>query len=298
MILIVKNMSEIFDWLRKMESDRGKRAAVVGLESIEEPSRSTPDSKLALARTFPSTRGFSEFSAFDISDGNPIIRGILEVDSFGREQYRLLRTKLSLKQREDGLKKVLITSAGSEEGKTITSCILAGVLTQEPGRRIVLVEADLRKPGAAKALGCTSPNDMVGLCHILRGEATVEDALLKSNGMDLFLLPSGGKPDNPAELLSSPNLELTFKALTDAFDWVLIDSPPILVMADTLLLAAMADFAVLVIRSEFTPGKVIQDAVQRIGPEKIIGIAMNRVKRFRPSRYYSQYYSPKLGSKM
>jgi Mrp family chromosome partitioning ATPase len=139
-------------------------------------------------------------------------------------------------------------------------------------------------------LGCKNRGDRVGLCQVLRGEVAPADALLKASGMELYLLPSGGRPNNPVELLSSPNWELALRTLAASFDWVLVDSPPILGMADTMLLSALADFILLVIRSEFTPGSLIQEAVQRIGQEKISGIAMNRINKSRRARYY-QYYA-------
>jgi polysaccharide biosynthesis transport protein len=284
-------MSEIFDWMKKREMNSAKGAALAGVERITGPLP-IPERIFALPPESREPHFLAGVSEFEISAGDPILAEMTGQNSFQSEQYRFLRTKLSLRQREVGLRSVLITSTIPGEGKTITTCSLAAMLAQEPGRRVLLIEADMRRPAAAIALGCENSEKLPGLSQVLQGEITPGDALLKSANIQLFLLPSGGKPANPAELLGSPKLESTLKTMAESFDWVIIDSPPVLGIADALLLAAVADFTLFVIRAGFTPGNLIQEAVQRIGHEKIGGIAMNRIKQSRHhGYYYSNYYS-------
>jgi capsular exopolysaccharide synthesis family protein len=271
---------------------------VLNSKSMEALSNAEPvaDNVFVLPRVTSVTRGTpkstaAEYPQFDLSSGDPVISYMIDPDSFGGEQHRLLRTKLLLAQKEKGIKKILVTSAVPDEGKTTISCSLAGVLAQEPGKRIVLIEADLRRPMAAKVLGCSHPENLPGLGHVLRGEMSPEEVLLKSSDTEFFLLPSGGRANNPAELLSSANLDRALESLMESFDWIVIDSPPVLSLADSALLAAVVDFTLLVVRSSFTSSKLVQEAIRRIGKEKIGGIALNRVKQHNQLRYYHTYYS-------
>jgi capsular exopolysaccharide synthesis family protein len=278
-------MSEIFSWLRN--------PIAFGAE-IDEPEpkiAASPGRLFGPLRPTAPVRKSTAVLQLDISSADPMLGYMLDQNSFGGEQYRLLRANFLLQQKERALKKILITSAVPGEGKTFTSCSLAGILAQEPGKRVVLIDADLRRPRAAQVLGCSDADNLAGLCHVLRGEVALEEALLKISGMELYLMPSGGRPKNPAELLSSPNLESAFRTLSESFDWIIIDSPPVLALADSILLASIADFTLLVVRSGFTPSKVIQEAIQRLNKERIGGIALNRVRQSEYSRYYHTYYS-------
>jgi capsular exopolysaccharide synthesis family protein len=290
-------MSEIFNWQKKAESDREKSPARFNLISAEpvpytisedkdeaEPIAPTPKS---VVLSPPASSGNAEF---DFSTGDLRVNSILDPQSFGGEQFRLMRAKLSLMQKDRAIQRILITSALPGEGKTFTCCTLAGILAQEPGKRVLLVDSDLRKPKAAQTLGCAHPDGLVGLCQVLQGEISPVEALLKSKDIELYLLPSGGIPQNPSELLSSPNLETTLKSLSGMFDWIIVDSPPILALADSTLLVPLCDTVILVARAEHTPTKLIQEAIHRIGREKICGVTVNRVKRFKNPRYYHYYY--------
>jgi capsular exopolysaccharide synthesis family protein len=183
-----------------------------------------------------------------------------------------------------------VTSSVPAEGKTFTACCLAGVFAQEPGRRVLLIDADLRKPGAGHQLGMNEIGPPEGLSQVLRGTKVAEDILLSSSKMDFFLLPAGPVPEDPAELLSSPSLELTIQRLSQLFDWVVIDSPPVISLADATLLAPLCDAVLLVVRAGKTPSKLIKQSVERIGREKICGLVINRSRKFRSSGYYYRYY--------
>jgi capsular exopolysaccharide synthesis family protein len=289
-------MSEIFKWLKKTEqntrssSELGNKSADLGV--IDPPAEAEePDRLVVFPTPIPARHELHGAGRFDFSAADPLITIVLDPCAPEGEQYRLLRAKLSSIQKERTLKKILITSAAPNEGKTFTSCCLAGILAQETGKRVLLVDADLRRPSAAQMLGCPEPGNTVGLCQILRGEIAPEEAMLKSVNMEMFLLPSGGVPPNPSELLSSPNLDRAMNVFAELFDWVLVDSPPILALADATLLAPVCDAVLVVVRSEHAPAKLIQEGVQRIGREKVCGVAVNRIKRRLYSNYYHRYYA-------
>jgi capsular exopolysaccharide synthesis family protein len=291
-------MSEIFNWLKKTDSaleagphtvnTRSMEPVVTSFENIVQKKN---ERVLVRPASAPSERLFSNLLEFDFNACDILVSKILDPGSAIGEQYRVLRAKFSLLQKEGSLQKILVTSALPNEGKTFTSCSIATVLAQEPDKRVLIIDADLRKPKAARTLGCMNADDMAGLCQILRGEVSPTEVLIKATQMNLFLLPSGGIPSNPSELLSSPNLESALRIVSKLFDWIIIDSPPVLGLADSTLIAPLCDATLLVIRSEHTPGKLLLETVQRIGRERICGIAMNRLKHFNYSRYYRYYHS-------
>jgi capsular exopolysaccharide synthesis family protein len=229
-------------------------------------------------------------AAFDLGAADHRIRTVMEPLTIVGEQFRVLRAKLSIMQKQRGLKVLLITSSVAEEGKTFTACCLAGVFAQEPGRRVLLLDVDLRKPKADQNLGMPGRSTLPGFAQVLQGKAKVEDVLLRSKSMDFFLLPAGSVPDNPSELLSSPLLEQTLKTLCGYFDWIVLDSPPVLALADATLIAPLCDATLLVVRTSRTPTKTVKEAIVRIGRDRICGVLMNRGKERHSSRYYRRYY--------
>jgi Mrp family chromosome partitioning ATPase len=113
--------------------------------------------------------------------------------------------------------------------------------------------------------------------------------------MELYYLPPGEIPQNPSELLASSNLEQVIRETADLFDWVIIDSPPVLNVADPAHLAPLCDTVLLIVRANKTPAKLIQKAIETIGRNHICGILMNRMNLKRTSRYYYKYYYKKSG---
>jgi protein-tyrosine kinase len=118
------------------------------------------------------------------------------------------------------------------------------------------------------------------------------DSLASSRNGDLFFLASGKVPPNPSELLTSPVLEATLKTAREVFDWVVIDSPPVLALSDAAVIAPLCDAILLVVHAGVTPSKLVRQAAERLGREKICGIVMNRVRHVKSS-YYHHYYHDK-----
>jgi succinoglycan biosynthesis transport protein ExoP len=124
----------------------------------------------------------------------------------------------------------------------------------------------------------------------LRGETAPQDVMLSSNSLNFYLMPAGSVPSDPAELLSSPLLERTITPLKAGFDWIVIDSPPVLALADASLLLPLCDAVLLVVRTDKTPVKLIKEAIARLGREKVCGIVMNRGRSRQSSNYYYYRY--------
>ena len=290
-------MSEIFSWLKKAELEKrtartGAQAPSIQVSEVPDFGKIIPGSELSpsVKHAAPEKIVIRDDARFDLAGADQRIREVLDPVTLVGEQYRLLRAKLSQLQKQKGIKTLLVTSSIPAEGKTFTACCLAGVFAQETGRRVLLIDADLRKPRAEHELGVNHAGQPDGLSQVLRGERVAEEALLHSAKTDLFLLPAGPVPEDPAELLSSPSLELVIKRMSQIFDWVVIDSPPIMALADSSLLAPLCDTTLLVVRAGKTPSKLIQESIERIGRDRICGVLMNRSRRVRSSHYYYHYY--------
>ncbi len=209
---------------------------------------------------------------------------------FEGEHYRLLQTRLLAMQKERRLKSLLISSANPHEGKTFSSCCIAGVLAQEPGKRVLLIDADLRRANATHMLGLAHKDRTNTSNAVLAGEADLEASVMRCAELNLYFLPADTKAFNPANLMSSSQLERVLKQAAEAFDWVIIDSPPILAVADANRMFPYCDGMLLVVHSGKTPMKMIRDSIQRVGTNRICGVLMNRVKNVQSSYYYGGYY--------
>jgi protein-tyrosine kinase len=283
-------MSEIFDWMKRNELE--DRKSLVALPEVLDVHRG--DSVVSFNRPPQPEVDTPEPSRaaklFDLDNANPQIKCVLNPSTMVGEQYRLLRAKLSLMKQQRGIRTLLITSSVPGEGKTFSSCCLAAILAHEPGKRALLVDADLRKPKTGYNLGLENPGQFKGLSEVLVGSARMEEAIIGFKNMGLFLLPSGAIPPNPVDLLSSASLEQTIKRSAEMYDWVIVDSPPNLTLADPSLLARYCDAVLLVIRAEHTPSRLAIETIERLGREKICGAILNRVRNVHSSRYYYGYY--------
>jgi protein-tyrosine kinase len=291
-------MSEIHKWLKLTEVSRPKSLPgsdlppLVPEEHYNKSREIVPEpSFLPESRVQPfASLGTGHTRLLDLNNANARIKRVLDPSTLVGEQYRLLRAKLSVMQNQRGIKTLLVTSSVPNEGKTFSACCLASILAQEPGKRILLIDGDLRKPKAGSNFGLEYGTVSNGLSRILKGTLQMEEALFRFRDSDLFLLPSGELPPNPAELLSLPTLDRTIKQSAELFDWVIIDSPPNLVLADPSLLAAHCDAVLIIVRAQHTPSKLITETIERLGRDKICGVILNRVRGIKSSRYYSHYY--------
>ena len=212
------------------------------------------------------------------------------------ESYRALRTSLLLTSLGAPPKTILITSALPQEGKTTTSINTAIVLAQK-GTRVLLIDADLRRPGIHKTLGM---GPRVGLSNVLTGGCTVQQAIVRSSLLpNLFILPAGNPPPNPAELLASAEMYEMIQALREQYDHVVIDTPPTLSVTDAVVLSTRADVVVLVIRSGQTTKPALRRAREILAQvnARVSGILLNAVNLKSPDYYYYYEYQGKYGQR-
>ncbi|MGD0570325.1 MAG: polysaccharide biosynthesis tyrosine autokinase [Candidatus Sulfotelmatobacter sp.] len=208
------------------------------------------------------------------------------------ESYRALRTSLLLSNLGAPPKVIMITSALPQEGKTTTSINCAVVLAQK-GIRVLLIDADLRRPSIHKTLGM-GPRS--GLSNVLTGSATLQQTITRSPILpNLSVLPAGTPPPNPAELLASPNMRDVLEELRGQYDHIVVDTPPTLSVTDAVVLSPRADAIVLVIRSGQTTKQALRrsrDILTQVNA-KVSGVLLNAVDLSSPDYYYYYEYQGK-----
>jgi capsular exopolysaccharide synthesis family protein len=210
------------------------------------------------------------------------------------ESYRALRTSLLLTSLGAPPKTILITSALPREGKTTTSINTAIVLAQK-GVRVLLIDADLRRPSIHKTLGM---GPRVGLSNVLTGGATLQQATMRSPVLpNLYVLPAGTPPPNPAELMASVQMNDMLTQLRDQYDHIVVDTPPTLSVTDAVVLSTRADAVVLVIRSAQTTKPALRRARDILAQvnARVSGVLLNAVNLDSPDYYYYYEYQGKYG---
>jgi protein-tyrosine kinase len=209
----------------------------------------------------------------------------------GMEEFRTLRTRLYQAREKQPLSKLLVTSALPKEGKSFTSANLAQVIVRQHGKRALIIDGDLRNPQLHSLLGA-EPGP--GLCEYLRSEVDECSVIQRGPMENLFFIPAGRNSGNPAELVANGRLKFLFSRLELIFDWIIIDSPPSVLISDAGLLANYCDGVLLVVRSNSTPVDAAKRARKEFAERNLVGVVLNGISsELSP---YSQYYYPSYGA--
>lgn len=226
----------------------------------------------------PGTANVARRSAFFLKDPTSAVS----------EAYRVLRTNLIYSCPQERGRVLLVTSANPGEGKTTTVANLGACLAQN-AQRVLLVDADLRRPMMHQHF---SISKTPGLSDLIVGRCQPSAAIQTTRYKGLHVLPCGYVPPDPAELLGSQSLRQIVAAFREHYDWVLIDSPPVLAISDTPTLTPLVDSIVLIVGAEIARRPAVQRAVDQLSGVggKVVGVVLNKVDLERNSYYYSQYY--------
>lgn len=208
--------------------------------------------------------------------------------SFAADQYRTLRHNVERLRKESGLQVLAVTSPGPGDGKSVTALNLAGALAQSPDARVLIVDADLRRPTVAEYLGVASRSP--GLAEaILNSQYALPQVVRRLEGFNLSVLLAGTPQPTPYELLNSQRLEGLLAEARRLYDYVLIDTPPIVPFADARLLGRWVDGFLVIVAAHKTPRKLLAEALNLLDPAKLIGVVLNGDDR--PlSSHYGYYY--------
>ena len=208
----------------------------------------------------------------------------------GTEEFRTLRSRLYHTREKMSLKKILVASALPKEGKSFTAANLAQVMVRQHGRRVLLIDADLRGPRLHVMLGTTSAP---GLSDYLQG-GTDEFSIMQRGAMEnLFFIPSGQQISDPAELVANGRLKLLLQRVEALFDWIIVDSPPAVPVSDASVLAKACDGVLMVVRSNTTPVDMARRARLEFPDQALVGVVLNGTSS--ESAPYARYYYEAYG---
>ena len=206
-----------------------------------------------------------------------------------REHYRQLGATLHHAQAETGLKVVMVSSALPEEGKTLTATNIALTLSESYQRNVLLIDADLRRPSLYEVFQLPK---VFGLSEALSSAQDRPISLVQVS-QRLSVLLAGAPDSDPMSKLTSDRMKRLIAEASAAFEWVIIDTPPVAILTDAKLLGAMVDTALLVVRAGRTPAALVERAVEAIGRDRIMGVVLNRAEvrhNNRDNSYYASYY--------
>ena len=297
-------MSRIHEALKKAEQERAAVQAVDRLVPAAETTQSPAGQSVSASAigvepisrtsTLPPLAGYLRFDDLRTHCAHPHWHLDPNVNVFfnsslsehGAEQFRTLRSRLYQLRGAQTLRSLLVTSSIPGEGKTFVTSNLAQAIVRQPDRRVLIIDADLRCSRLHVPLGAPcSP----GLTDYLRGE--VDEIAVIQHGQEgnLCFIAGGNEVTNPSELLSNGRMKLLLDRVTPVFDWVILDSPPCLPVADASVLADLVDGVLMIVRAASTPSESAQRAVQELRGRNVIGVVLNAVDE--ASAYGSYYYT-------
>lgn len=204
------------------------------------------------------------------------------------EAFRTLRTNLQFSNLDSSIKSMVVTSSGPSEGKSTIMINLAITIAQS-GKKVVVVDCDLRRPTVHKKLGL--PNSE-GLTNLLIQDKKIDELVLPTNVPNLFVLTSGPTPPNPAELLGTKKMKLVLAELNKVFDMVLIDAPPVIAVTDAQILSTAVDGTIIVASYGHTDKFGLtktKELLDKVGA-KVLGVVLNKVPERSEHYYYGRYY--------
>ncbi len=294
-------MSRIHDALKRAEQERATFTGTHVEPAFDQPAFDQPEARRenmpslppAGATAMPTMASGLSYEALlarcPQTEWSPDARTMLffqEDDSrVGAEEFRTLRSRLCQIREKMPLKRLLVTSALPKEGKSFVAANLAQVLVRQHGRRALLIDADLRNPGMHRHLGAPpSP----GLAEYLLGECDEFTALQRGPMENLFFMPAGRSVPSAPELLSNGRLKLFLQRVEPLFDWIILDSSPVIPVSDATLVASFCDGVVMVVRSNATPSDLARRAREEFPDKLLLGVVLNgaRSGKLRQSKYY------------
>jgi capsular exopolysaccharide synthesis family protein len=293
-------MSRIHDALKRAEQERATSMGTHVEPALDQPHSQNDGPRENVASMQPSGASVMPNLASGINyesllarcphtEWSPDPRTMLffeEDDSrVGAEEFRTLRSRLYQIREKMPLKRMLVTSALPKEGKSFVAANLAQVLVRQHGRRVLLIDADLRNPGMHRHLGATqSP----GLAEYLLGECDEFAALQRGPMENLFFMPAGRAVASAPELLSNGRLKLFLQRVEPLFDWIVLDSSPVIPVSDATLVAGSCDGILMVVRSNVTPSDLARRAREEFPDKLLLGVVLNGAPSGKLAR--SKYY--------
>lgn len=275
-------MSRVHDALQQWIQDRAESPEAVTAERpllpIEiEQEDNLPGERLRWDR-------ISEFEAICCTEDRlPTLR---DEPEFGTEKFRLLQSRLRQLNILKPVKTLVVTSAVPVDGKSLVASNLAVSLAKHSTNKVLLLEGDLHKPSITHRVGLGMHE---GFADWLKSEIPLEQVVYRIMDSNVWILPAGNAEENPLRLLQSEKCKEGLAILAASFDWVLIDTPPIMPLADAGFWIQQSDGILLVVREGHTPRRLLQQSLETIDCSKIVGVVLNDTQPTE-HEYYTHYY--------
>jgi capsular exopolysaccharide synthesis family protein len=297
-------MSYIYEALQRAEAERSGGSVPTDADSVADLLQKVEqeiDRKLAVSELPPAElpRAKTEVSNTDAFASakvllpTPAAYGRLvcltDQGSLAAEKFRVLGLKLRHLREHRKLKRIVITSSIPQEGKSMIASNLALNQSRSKVLNTVLVDGDLRRPELGTRFGFS--RSLPGLSEVLRGERQLSEVVYKLEGTGLSFLPAGVTPENPIEVMQSGRLPQLLEQLETFFDWIIIDTPPVLPLADTPLWMKLADGVLLVTREGVCEKKQLERTVEVIDRSTMLGVVVNSCDSNEQKYYYARYGS-------
>lgn len=232
-------------------------------------------------------------SADEESSVSEQIVSLVAPDSFAADQYRTLRHTVERLRQEIGLQVLGVTSPSPGDGKSVTTLNLAGALAQSSEARVLVIDADLRRPSIAKYLGLASSRTP-GLANVLKCECEFADTIRHLERFNLAVLPAGSPQLSPYELLNSPQFDALIKDARRHFDFVVVDTPPAVPLPDCRLIERSVEGFLVVVAAHKTPRRQLGETLALLDSTKVVGVVFNGDDR--PMAGYYGYYGNYYGA--
>jgi len=288
-------MSRIHDALKRAEQERATSSGG-HVETTFAPPEVQPVSMPQLAQSGAAVTSMASGFSYEAllarcpqTNWTPDLRTMLffqdDENRIGAEAFRTLRSRLYQIREKLPLKRLMVTSALPKEGKSFVTANLGQVLVRQHGRRALIIDADLRSPGMHRHLGAPQTP---GLSEYLLGECDEFSVLQRGSMENLFFLPAGRLHSSPSELLANGRLKLLLQRVEPLFDWIIMDTPPVIPVADSTSLANFCDGVLMVVRSNVTPSDLARRAREEFQDKLLLGVVLNGAPsgKLERSKYY------------
>lgn len=274
-------MSRLYEALRKSELENEQKG-------VAAPVASRNAAALIDLGSAPLELERAQTEQTRVSSDSHLV-AMTEPQSLAAEKFRVLVTRLSNLRTQRELKSLQVTSGAPEEGKTVIAANLAVTLARHSQSKVLLVEGDLHKPSMHALLGL---NQLQGVRQWWSdANAPLSTYIRRIDDLPLWFLGAGGKCEQPAEILQSGRLAEQFAQLSGWFDWIVVDSTPLLPMADANIWNRLVDGTLLVVREGVAPIKTLKKGLESLDNAKLIGVVLNTASEFDRVNYYDQYYA-------
>jgi capsular exopolysaccharide synthesis family protein len=291
-------MSYIFEALQRAEAERAGGSLPKNVDSVADLLQGVEqeiERRESLSELPPPTRLKTE--AAEIFASAKVLLPALGADArlvcltdqggLAAEKFRVLGLKLRNLRERRKLKRVVVTSSIPEEGKSLIAANLALNQARSKILNTVLIDGDLRRPELARRFGFN--RSLPGLSEVLRGERQLSEVVYKLEGSGLRFIPAGVTPENPIEVMQAGRLLPLLEQLETFFDWIIIDTPPVLPLADTPLWMKLADGVLLVVREGVCEKKQLERTVEVVDRSTMLGMVVNSCNSNEQKYYYSRY---------